>query len=112
MAGGLHNYNYTTDAGVVYAIKMDTSNANVAGNLPSGNGQDFLPRSIKARYGMYADQNNLRHRKVYAGTVALYLAMPPTVTLPDESGPVLFTLLYIRGEVARKSRSVNTGILP
>jgi hypothetical protein len=112
MAGGRSDFAYTTDAGVNYALNQDTSNANVAGNLPAGNGVDFLPRAIKPRFGMYGDQAGIRHRTVYAGTTALLAALPLTFTGGDESGAVLFTLLYTRGEKARKSRSINTGIIP
>ena len=112
MAGGRSDFSYTTDAGVVYALNQDTSNGNVAGNLAAGNGLDFIPRNIKPRFAMYSDQNGLRHRKVYPSTIALMIALPATFTGGDESGPVLFTLLYTRGEKARRARSINTGIIP
>lgn len=112
MAGGRFDYLYTTDIGTVYALNQDTSNANVAGNLPAGNGVDYLSRDIKPRFAMYADQNGLRHRKVYVGTFANLATLPATFNGGDESGTVLFTLLYTRGEKARRSRSVNTGIIP
>lgn len=112
MAGGRSDFLYVTDAGTTYALNQDTSNAAVATNTAAGNGIDFLPRNITPRFGMYADQNNLRHRRVYAGTVAKLAALPVTFDGGDESGTVTFTLLYTRGEKARKSRSVNTGIIP
>ncbi len=112
MAGGRSDFSYTTDAGVVYALNQDTSNGGVPPNLAAPNGLDFLPRTIKPRFGMYGDQNGLRHRTVYAGTTALLASLPLTFTGGDESGAVLFTLLYTRGEKSRRSRSVNTGIIP
>lgn len=112
MAGGRSDFNYVTDLGVTYALNQDTSNANVAGNVAAGNGTEFLPRSIKPRFAMYADSAGLRHRKVYIGTLAKIPTMPLTFDGGDESGTVTFTLLYTRGEKARRSRSVNTGIIP
>lgn len=112
MAGGRSDYSYTTDGGDVFALNQDTSNAAAGGNLPAGNGLNFLPRNIKPRFGMYSDQPGLRHRKVHCGTTGLLAALPATFNGGDESGTVAFTLLYTRGEKARKSRSVNTGIIP
>lgn len=112
MAGGRSDFQYTDDKGNVWALNQDTSNANVAGSLASANGTAFVPRSIKPRFAMYADQNNLRHRKVYIPTLAKIATMPATFDGGDESGTVTFTLLYTRGEKARFSRSVNTGIIP
>lgn len=112
MAGGRSDFAYTDDLGVTYALNQDTSNGAAAGNLASSNGVQFLPRNTKPRFGMYADQNGLRHRKLYAGSAAIYAALPATFTGGDEIGPILFTLLYVRGEKSRRSRSVNTGIIP
>lgn len=112
MSGGRSDFVYTTDIGTVYALNQDTSNANVAGNLAAGNNVDYLSRDIKPRFAMYGDQNGLRHRKVYVGSFANLATLPATFTAGDESGAVTFTLLYTRGEKARRSRSVNTGIIP
>jgi len=112
MGGGRSDFLYTTGRGTVFALNQDTSNGNVASNLAASNGLDYLPRNIKPRYGMYADQGQLRHRKVYAGTEALLASLPLTFNGGDESGTVLFTLLYVNGEKARYARSVNTGIIP
>jgi hypothetical protein len=112
MSGGRSDFVYTTDAGVLYALNQDTSNANVAGNIPSANGTDYLSRDIKPRFAVYGDAPGLRRRKVYVGAFAALATLPTTFTAGDESGPVLFTLLYTRGEKARRSRSINTGIIP
>lgn len=112
MAGGRSDFTYTTDAGVTYAINMDTSNANVATNTPAGNGTDFLPRNIKPRFAVYKDQTGIRTRVIPVSTAAKLAAMPLTFDGGDESGTVTFTLQYTRGEKARRSRSVNTGIIP
>jgi len=111
MSGGRSDYLYTTDAGVTYALNQDTSNANAVGNLAAGNGIDYLSRDIKPRFAMYADQNGLRHRKCYVGATGAFAALPLTFNGGDESGTVAFSLLYTRGEKAKRSRSVNTGII-
>lgn len=110
MAGGLADYIYTTDDGVTYALKQDSSNATVAGASLATNGLDYLPRSIKPRYAMYESDDTLHHRKVYVPTIAAYAALPPTATLKDEGGNLLFVLAYKRGETAKKSRSRNSGV--
>lgn len=112
MAGGRSDFLYTTDTGTVYALNQDTSNAAVAGATPATNGVDYLSRDIKPRYAIYADQNLLRKRKVYVPTAAAFANLPATFNGGDESGTVTFTLQYTRGEKARRSRSVNTGIIP
>lgn len=112
MAGGRSDYIYTTDKGVNFALNQDTSNATVVSALPASNGLDYLPRNIKPRYAMYADQPGLRHRKVYVGNPGDMADLPATYNGGDESGTVLFTLLRTQGERARYARSVNTGIIP
>lgn len=112
MSGGRSDYLYVTDTGVSYALNQDSSNASAVGNLASANGIDYLSRDIKPRYAMYADQNGLRHRRCYVGAVGGFATLPLTFNGGDESGTVAFTLLYTRGEKARRSRSVNTGIIP
>lgn len=112
MTGGRSDYSYTDDAGNVRALNQDTSNASAVGNLPSANGIEYLSREVKPRYAMYGDQPGLRKRRCYVGTVGQFATLPATFNGGDESGTVLFSLLYTRGEKARRSRSVNTGIIP
>lgn len=110
MAGGRSYYLYTTDTGVEYALNQDTSNGLAMGSTAAGVGVESLPRYITPRFAMYASSDGLKHRKCYVATPALMASLPATLTSGDDASSVLFSLIYTRGEKARRSRA-NSGVL-
>jgi hypothetical protein len=110
MSGSMSWFDYKTDVGTNFAVKMDTSNGVAVGNTPAAAGTDTLPKYVTPRYFMYQDATGLRKRKIVVSDPLTFAAPPVTIALGAETGPIEFKFIYSRGEKASRSR-VNTGIL-
>lgn len=71
MAGLMGTVLYIADDATVYKIRMDASNATIAGmaTFDPATPHADLPRSIKPRYRLLRNPNNGRYRKIVAGDV-------------------------------------------
>jgi len=64
MAGSLQNFNYFTDAGTKYVIRLDESNGRIIGNelMTDALWYEGLPRNYKARYVIYRSDDGKTKR--------------------------------------------------
>ncbi len=55
MAGSMRAYDYVTDAGTTFGLRMDRTNADAIGNTPTGDNvfRHGIPRDIKPRTAIY-----------------------------------------------------------
>jgi len=67
MAGSMANFHYYTDAGTVYVMRMDESNARAVGNEEMNTALSYagVPRNITKRYVVYRSPDQRTRRKIY-----------------------------------------------
>lgn len=106
MAGSRKWFEYTTDAGTVFALNVDESNAEaVNGTTGDYTGtstvQNALPRNIQPRAGIYTNAAGTRSIRCYVLTAAAYNTLlndQPTIDDPLQTGQTL-TLSRLEPEV-------------
>lgn len=70
MAGSMAWFNYTSDNGVTYKVKVDKSNALAAGMTPNATAIPILPRGFEMRHVNMQSTTTVRKRKLAIPTVA------------------------------------------
>lgn len=117
MAGSIKTFEYTTNGGDVFAIRMDESNGEAVGNqdyTDASTAQFFLPRNIEARYATYGSSDALYTKRIVLTDPAASTAtLPATISVQDgNGGSVTLSLTSITGERAKViPRPEDTAIL-
>lgn len=111
MSGSNRYFNYQSDNGTTYAIFASKDNVNGANSsAPTATlGAATVPRNIKPRYALFADDTGLIRRKVPILTQAILLALSPTTSFIPYGETASVKLTYVRGESIRLPRIQDTG---
>ena len=117
MTGSMKWFIYETDGGDQFAIHLDESNTEATnlgvGDLPPNSAIEYaLPRNVRARYAVYADDDLEVVRKCTILTAATYgnlKALVPSIQDPVYPDRVL-TLQHKRGENVRVPKGTDARI--
>lgn len=108
MAGPMGRFDYTSDNGTVYQIRLDASNAAAVG-ATAATSDLFMPRAIKPRYLLAQHPSNGRERKIVVPDpgAAIWTGAGGTLSLPDFAAaiPIPVTNFAVRGRVGEKRYS-------
>jgi hypothetical protein len=110
MAGLMNTVVYGADNGTDYKIRMDGSNATIAG-MATYDGDPVLadlPRSIQMRYRLIKNPNNGRYRKIWCGNVGdtLWTAAAGTVQAIFDYYTNASADYTMQGRVGEKTRAI------
>ncbi len=118
MAGSIKWFEYTTDDGDAFAIKMDESNGEAVGNADYtalSTAVFALPRNVKARMARYVSADTLYTRLIPVTDAAASAGTLPATITAEVSGsatPVTLTLATFIGErFTALPRAEDTGLL-
>lgn len=105
MAGSIKTFEYTTDAGDTFAVRMDESNGEAVGNADytdSSTATFFLPRNIEARRAEYLSADGLYKRSIIVtSNTATTASLPASIDVQDGNGGTVTVLLSsLTGEKA------------
>jgi hypothetical protein len=103
MAGAVAFYNYVSDDGVTYRVKMDISNALSAGNTPA-TVTAGLPKRYKPRHILAAHPTTGRERAIVIGAPAnaLWVGGTAVISLPDFAAAMAATDYVVRGRIGER----------
>lgn len=113
MAGSMAWFNYTSDDGVVYAVKMDESNAVAAGFTPNATVIPTLPRGVEMRHLNLQSSTTVRKKKLPVPTAAslLWTGATSSIALATIDGEETFVTQSFIGERRTNRRNiVDTGL--
>ena len=117
MAGSIKWFEYTTNDGDTFAIKMDESNGEAVGNADytaSSTAVFALPRNIKARMARYVSADTLYTRSIpVTDSAASAGTLPATITaeISGSATPVTLALASFTGEqFTAIPRAEDTGL--
>ena len=114
MSGSMKWFEYTTDLGQTFNIRLDESNTEAVNGATGDTGEPpasifALPRNVKPRHLIYVSADGLYTRKIVALTPATYAAAPPNIAAAA-SVPAL-NLRRTRGESINAAFGFDTGLL-
>lgn len=116
MAGSRKTFEYTTDAGDVFAIEMDESNGEAVGNddyTDTSTAVYYVPRNIKKRAATYrSDDGTISRRITVSSNTANSGTLPATIDGQDGlGGTVTLSLTNFTGESTKLiPKAVDTGL--
>ena len=118
MAGSLKWFEYATNDGQNFAVKMDESNGEAVGNIDysaTSTAIFALPRNITPRRVRYTSSDGLYARTVIVGVASASATTLPATISAEVSGsatPVTLSLAGFKGEEFNAiPRAEDTGIL-
>lgn len=116
MSGSIHYFDYKSDAGTDYFVRMDKSNGLVVGNVQlASNTRPGVPRNIEPRYAIYRSLDRKVTRKIIIGSNAANVVstLPQTFSDPaisaTGSSPVYLSAFV--PERTKLASVVDTGLL-
>lgn len=104
MAGSIKWFEYTTDAGDTFALKMDESNGEAVGNVDysaTSTATFALPRNIQPRVARYTSADGLYARSICVGSnTATPATLPQTIegNISGSAGTITLSLASYTGE--------------
>jgi hypothetical protein len=104
MAGSIKWFEYTTDGGDTFAIKMDESNGEAVGNTDyssSSTATYALPRNVVPRTARYTSADNAYQRTIpvtESGTSSADLPATIAAEVSGSATPVTLSLASFTGE--------------
>jgi len=117
MAGSLRWFVYVTDDGQEFAALLDESNTEAIAaqdqNWTTADPIYSLPGNLKPREAVFQNAAGTRNLRVVVPTKALYDALTPASTIPDQiaGGGATLTFVRKRNEVLRRTPSAaDTGL--
>ena len=100
MAGSNKWFNYQSDDGTDWCLFGDESNiegANGGSAVPPGTGTQYkIPRNMRVRYAVFANQAGTRSLTIPITTQAVYIALDASNAIPDGLPGSTGTLAFIR----------------
>lgn len=112
MAGGNSWFQYKSDAGPLFAVNMDTTNAEAVANavLTSVNTPVLSKSAIRPRYANYSSTNGLYKRRIVICDPAAIATLPAVISILIEGQTPDLVLGSVIGERRRIARVLNTGL--
>jgi hypothetical protein len=103
MAGAMGTFDYLSDNGQVYALRLDASNAAVAGAEPATTANGY-PRRWRPRYILAAHPTSGRERRITVPDAAnpLFTGSIATINLPDFNAAMAATQYIVKGRVGER----------
>jgi len=117
MAGSIKDFEYTTDAGELYVVRMDESNGEAVGNAdygPLSTAQFYLPRNCVPRKARYTSADgNYTRSVIITDNAATVATLPASFAAADGNGGTVDVLLsQFDGErMSLIPKAADTGIL-
>lgn len=105
MAGPMGIFQYVSDNGTTYQVRLDASNAAAMGATAAAGTEPYKPLGIKPRYILAQHPTSGRERKLVAPdpTDAVWTGTGGTMSLVDYAAtPVAAASFNIRGRVGEK----------
>jgi hypothetical protein len=106
MAGAMGYFDYTSDNGQVYKLRLDASNA-AAGGLPAWAAGIDPPKKMRPRYLLAAHPTTGRQRKIVVNPDnALWTDnLPLTIQLPDFGNAMQATAYKVQARIGERRPS-------
>lgn len=113
MSGSIKWFDYTTDGGDVFGIRMDESNGELVGNTDTGAtpGSIYaLPSNIKPRTATYISPDGRTRREVVITEMENFQTLAGSLDFQVVGGTITLNLAFTRGEVLRRITGTDTGL--